>query len=329
MNFNKIDLKRGILEICFYLFIIGIAFMLVYFAGLSLRGFESEIVGGALNIQSYFGNYLLYQGLLIIAILLILFAVMNMFFIRKGETPWAQDKPAWYRIMTVSWIYNPEQSFLWFLFKKYKGVKEIKWMTNIVRILFLATIVFGILGLLQLFVPQLAVSGLPPTQQFTETSDIIFSSVIPSLGENGALLFATFLLSGLFAYLVARFVKNKDMRQIIFWTLFFFIVVPAMGLLWMSYHSVVYGNSEASLLATFLFGSVSIALIGLTGIFIFFFMGHFFNNFVLKLTQFIAERENLAIYYGIGIFIIIIIYLIFEYRTRKRRKRSAEQSLAE
>ena len=319
--------KRAVFEIMFYLVVIGLAVSLAVFSGFALRGFEEPLKTGTLNINSYLGQYTIYTWLLILSILLVIFPIMNSVFIKKGEKPWTQDKPSWLRIFTVSWIYNPEQSFIWYIFRKNKSEKEVKWLTNVARIIFLSILVFGTLGIFQLFNPQLAVTGTPKiAQQFTQASDIIFGSLIPAVTENGTLLFNLFLLAGVLAFVVAKFVK-KEMREPVFWTGFFLIVVPLISFLWRPYHSVAYSNSEASLLATLIFAIVSISLTGIFGIFLFFFFGHFFNNLVLKLLEFVQGKESLTIWYSLILFVILLMYLFFEYRTRKKKKKSAEQMI--
>jgi hypothetical protein len=321
--------KRSLIEIAFYVTIGMLTIFLSLFAGFVLKGFIEPLSTGVLNINSYLGSYLLYGMLIVLGLFVgIVFPLMNAIFIKKGEKPWTQDNPAWYRILTLSWIYNPEDSFIWYLFKSNHSEKEVKWLTNIVRVTFISVLLFSLLGIFQLFIPQLIFSGLPPSQQFSETSDVIFSSVVPAFAENGALMLAIFLLGGMLSFFVAKIVK-KENRNIVFWTFSLLVIPGASALLWAGFHHVIYGNSEASLMATFVFGYVSTLLMLLTGIFLWFFVGHFFNNFVLKLAEFVTLKEDLVFFLGIGWLVILGLYLWFEWRMYKKRKRSTEEMLVE
>lgn len=319
--------KRLIIEIGTYIFLGMLTIFLSLFAGFTLKGFSEAILTGVFSLNSYLGNYLLYGILIVLGIFVgIFFPINNKYFIKEGETPWTQDKPSWYRIFTVDWIWNPIQGFLWYAFKQQKSLKEIKWLRNITRVTLLSILFFGLLGIFQLvgLAPQFF--GLP-SQQFSEGSDIIFSSFVPAFAENGALLFETFILAGLLAFLVSKYAK-KENRNLYFWMGTLILVPIICAFSWGSFHQIVYQNSATNYWATVVFAYISTLFTLLTGVFIFFFMGHFFNNLVLKLAQFVTVKQDLAVYLGIAWIILLFIYIFFEYVVKKKKK-SAEQRLVE
>ena len=180
--------KRQLFEVILYLFLGMFVLFASVFGGFSLLGFEESFETGLIGVQSYLGTLLIYLPLMIIAFLLIIFPIMNFFFIRKGEHPATQENPGWLRIFTVSYIFNPEDSALWQLGKLFKE-NIMKWSTNILRVVIIAILFFGFIGILSLSYPQLNVVGVPQAQlqQVTIASDVIFNSAIPSFAENGTL----------------------------------------------------------------------------------------------------------------------------------------------
>ena len=62
--------------------------------------------------------------------------------------------------------------------------------------------------------------------------------------------------------------------------------------MWASLHSIVYGNSEAKWFATLVFGWLGSLMVILSGIFVWWFVWHFFNNFLIKLGQVIQVKEE-------------------------------------
>mgnify|MGYP001566013560 CR=1 FL=1 len=329
MAFNN-SIKRGIFEIILYIFLIGFVISLAVFAGFALQGFSESFLSNIVQISTYLGSYLIYTPLLIVAILLIIFPIARMIFIKEKEHPATQDNPGFIRLFTVSYLYNPEDSFIWNLAKEFKESKNINWINNIVRVIFISILFFGLLSIMQIFFPQLNISGVPAgevAQQISPTSDIIFGAGIPAIAENGALLFIFFFLLGINAYLCAKYIKDKKMRLWIFFLVGFLIICPLMGYLWMSYHSVVYSNSEAKLIATFVFGWLGSTITLATGIFFFFFMWHFMNNLIIKVLELATYREDIAL---IGILLwvgLLITYISIEVFFWKRKKRSPEAQL--
>ena len=317
-------MKKQVMEIMLYIFI-GLVFTIILplIGGFSLKGFE-ESFSGAIEVSSYLGQYLVYLFLIIGSLFLIIFPICNLLFIKKGEHPATQPNPKWYRIFTVSYIFNPEDGALWQL-SEALGLKKnfMKWSRNILRVIVVATIFFMIYGLLIVSSPNLSIAGVPHKlpQQLSTSSDIIFGSALPSFSENGVLCIILFFFLGILAYFTAK-LKDKKMALLVFFLLAIFIISPLMGLSWMSFHSIVYGNSEASLFATFLFGTVGSILTISTGIFLFWFLWHFFNNFFLKLSEtFIAVSEDIYLFTILALVILIALWITTEIIVYKRKKK--------
>ena len=93
MSIRNIWVRREIIEIALYLFIVVlVGFILPLVAGFSGRGFEESITSGLINISDYLGTYLIYLFFLIASLFLIIYPIVSLITIRKGEHPAA---PGW------------------------------------------------------------------------------------------------------------------------------------------------------------------------------------------------------------------------------------------
>ncbi len=330
----KLDkyIKHEVQEIILYVFIgIVVVFILPIIAGFSLGGFEESIISGIINISDYLGTYLIYLFFMIVGLFLILYPIASLLTIKKGEHPATQKNPTWFRIFTVSMIFNPEDGALWHLseglgFKDKKNF--MRFSRNILRMFIIGILLFGSLAILQINNPALNVVGVPSgehlAQQITPTSDVIFGSAIPSFAENGFLLFILFFFLGVDAYLCAKFIKDPKIALLVFFLIALFVISPLMGATWASIHSVVYGNSDAKLHATFLFATISSIMTILTGLFIWFFLWHFFNNASIKLSEIMTTNTEDIIFIGIIVlFAIAFLWILGEilyWRFKKRNR---------
>jgi len=331
METNK-WIRKEIIEIILYLFIgVLTTIILPIVGGLSFRAFEETFVSGVINISDYLGTYLVYVFFIIGSLFVIIYPIASLIIIRKGEHPATQEKPTWFRIFTVSYLFNPEDGALWQL-SKYLGAERkknlMRWSTNILRVFILAIIIFGTLGAIQVANPSFNAVGVPPQaqlqQQITPTADVIFGAGIPSFSENGILFFILFFLLGVDAYICAKYIKDKKTALMVFFIIALLVVAPFMGIFWMSLHLVVYGNSEASLFATFLFGYLGATMTILTGIFIFWFVWHFMNNFFIKLANFITLREDIIFITIIALVLLAFFWIGIEIWLYKRRNKTPE-----
>ena len=322
---------KEVQEILLYLFIgVFVTLFLPLAAGFSFKGFQESLTSGLIHISAYLGTFLVYLFFIVVSLFLIIYPIASLLTIKKDEHPATQKKPTWFRIFTVSYIFNPEDGMLWQISEAIglKGEKNfMNWSRNILRVIVISILLFGTLGLIQVANPEFNVVGTPSgqqlAQQITPTSDVIFGSAIPSFSENGFLCFILFLLLGITAYCCARFIKDKKTALITFFFVGLFIISPLMGLFWMSLHSILYGNSDASLLATFIFGYLGSVLTIITGVFISWFIWHFMNNFFIKLSELITATEDIFFITIVVLAILAIVwgsieFLMYRYKGRKK-----------
>jgi len=193
----------------------------------------------------------------------------------------------------------------------------------------IAILAFGLLGIVQVNNPEFNVVGVPSgavVQQITPASDIIFGASIPSYSENGILLFVLFFLLGIDAYLCSKFIKDPKMALIVFFMIALLVVSVLMGILWASIHSIVYGNSEAKTFATFIFGTIGSIITILSGTFIGWLVWHFFNNFFIKLTEFVTLKEDIILISLVIWAIVFLIYVSIEFLAYRHRKKKRSGS---
>jgi len=325
---NRVKVKE-LMEIILYLFIVIVmVIILPIMSGFSLRGFKESFTSGIINISDYLGTYLVYLFMIIGSLFLIIYPIANFLIIRRGEHPATQENPKWYRVFTVSHIFNPEDSALWRLSDSlgYEKTRNfMKWSLNPFRVFAIAIIIFGVFGLMLTMNPELTVVGVPPKavelQQITPTSDVIFGAGIPSIAENGVLLFILFFLEGIVAYLCAKYIKDKKTALLVFFTIVFLVICPIVSAIWSSWHSIVYGNSDASLMATFVFAYIGTLLTVLTGIFIYWLVFHFANNFFIKLSEIVTIKEDILFIGAIIWILFTIAYISWEFYFYKRKKK--------
>ena len=323
-------IKHEVREIIVYLFIgIVVVFILPLLAGFSLRGFEESLVSGVINISDYLGTYLLYLFFMIIGLFVIIFPTASLLTIKEGEHPATQQPVSWFRIFTVSLIFNPQDGALWQI-SKALGLKDkknfMRWSNNILRTIIVGILLFGALGLVQVGHPEFNVVGVPSgehlAQQITPSSDVIFGSAIPSFAENGFLLFILFFFLGINAYLCARFIKDPKTALIVFFLIAIFVISPLMGAIWASIHTLVYGNSDAKLFQTWVFATMGSILTILTGLMIWFFLHHFFNTFAIKMSEIVTNTEDIIFIGIISLSVLLFLWIAGEIYFWQRRKRN-------
>lgn len=306
--------QSTLIEIVLYLvfFIIALAIPLIF--GLSLKGFEESFIQGkGIEFGSYLANFLTYIPFLIIGILCIIFPIMRENFIGRTEHPATKPNPKWWRIFTVSMIYSPEDGLLYKLSPKY-----FQWLKNPMRVLWYSILFFGLFGLLVIFQPQLAVTsgGQVALQQVTAGTEVSFNALVPSIAENGTLFAILSLFMGLVAFLVA---KSKTRNIWAYFTGGFFVSI-LMGLIWMSFHFIAKGNSEAGLIGTFIFGFAGSFITIITGIFIPWVIWHFMNNGSLSLLDVVNSNENLKLVATLVWIVLVVLTIIVGVQKKKNKK---------
>lgn len=318
------------LEIGFYL-ILGIMMVgiLPLFIGLGLLGFEESFIEGQpLTFGSLLANYIIYIPFVIIALSVIIFPIMNLLLIRKGQHPATQENPTWWRIFTVSLIHSPENGALYTLFRKMGlGRKQnyMNWSLSILRLFAISTIVFASFGTLSLIFPEAQVVGIPNTvfQQVTPFTEVLFTAEPPAFSETGTMLFVLFLLLGLNAYFVSKF----KLGIATFFMIAILFITPVIGFGWMSLHNIVYAGSDQARFATFIFGFFGSLMTILVGSFIPWYSWHFWNNVYAKLNQIVPANEDVIFLSVVFIGIFAIFYMGFEFLNWKnKRKKQLEPS---
>lgn len=309
--------RNEIKEIAFYIALaIIMAIILPIFLGFVLGGFELSFQEGRpIEFGDLLVSFMIYYIFTIASLALILFPIMSLVLIRRGQHPATQPNPSFFRIFTVSFIFAPEQNgFLYYLFETtgLKGRKNpLKGSLSILRVFAISILVFSLLGIFQISFPQLQVVGIPQlvVQQITPVTEVLFSAEPAAWSETMTLLFIFSLLMGMVAWFNAKFQLGKGT----FFLVGAVVIAPLMGLAWMGFHSLVYGNSEAALLATFIFGFFGSLLTLAFGTFIPFYVWHFFNNVFAKLSEIAVTQEDVIFISLIAWFAFLIFYLALEF----------------
>ena len=190
-------IRTEALEIIFYIiFVITVTGLIPLAIGLSGKAFESSFKGNPLNISEYLGQYVVYYIFIIIALALPIFSIAKLVLLKQGEHPSELKKTHWYNIFTLSFLYDPESGFLYWLSEKigFKDNKNLfRWTKSILRIFIIFILFFSFIYLLQVAFPkQLAFAKISDTpqlvlQQITPLSEISFSTEPASTGETATL----------------------------------------------------------------------------------------------------------------------------------------------
>jgi hypothetical protein len=102
-----------------------------------------------------------------------------------------------------------------------------------------------------------------------------------------------------------------------------------MGLLWMLFHTKVYGNDDAALLSTFGFGTVGFFVSLVTMSFIPFVLMHFITNFMLALKKYgLMSNDGIgvAVVFAELIFIAVFFLLYRNEKAKSKVRRFAKEN---
>jgi len=323
MSEQKFVRREG-MEIIFYLFWgIFTALVLPLLSGLIKKGFsESFVQGVSLTFGSYLTNFIIYIPFLIISLFIVIFPIAKILTLKDNQNPATTPNTNWFRIFSVSYIYEPEQlGLLWKISESmgFSGKRNfMRWSLNPLRVLVASVILFGIYGMLLIANPQVAVSGVPQLalQQFTPTSEVVFSAFVPAFAENGLLMFLFMLLMGIVAYLNSKF----KWGIYVFFSLGFLVCI-FMGLIWGGFHTLVYENNETSLIGTIIFGFAGSLITMLLGIFIPWAVWHISNNAFVTLSKLATIKSDVIIVTGIILFVILVAWIGIEIAVRKSKNK--------
>lgn len=176
------------------------------------------------------------------------------------------------------------------------------------QIALLSIIIFSILGLIPAFT-QTTFTGISSIeQQFTPTSQLLFSTFLIGGAENlGAALVIAASLVGL------RILGRKYNWGKIEFISYSFLLVPILtGIYWVINHLLRYSGQDTNLMITFLFGVIQAFLVIMTGSFVIGWILHMSNNFFYDISR-IFSNETTGIY-AITLVIIfgVLYYLIYK-----------------
>jgi len=316
-------IKQEVGEITAYL-LLGMVMTIVIpiFIGLAMGGFaESFEPGRALEFGDILTTYMLYYIFIIVALIgLPVLKIREMFITDKGEHPANQSKP---RLFSVGIIHDPKQDGL--LYNAFDGLgfeekkNPMRWSNSYLRMFALGILIFSIIGIFQLFT-NFSFVGLPQQvpQQLTSFGKTFFSAEPPAFAETGLILLVFMLLLGLGAFLSSKFNLGK-----IGYYFMGFVSAIISSFIWLGYHSIVYGASEAALIYTWIFGFTGCIMTLLLGSFIWFYLFHFANNFFIALGEQAIIREDTIFLAVIGVAIYTLIYISIEvlwWRYKKKKK---------
>tara|TARA_Y100000310_G_scaffold345639_1_gene467611 strand:+ start:5984 stop:6976 length:993 start_codon:yes stop_codon:yes gene_type:complete len=300
-------IRNEVKELVFYLGLFTFMVVIIpLFFGFVGKGFEESFIEGRpFLFGDLLSNYLIYLFFMIPSMLVIIFPIASMFVLSRGEHPATKPNPTFIRIFTTSFIHAPEQGMLYWLseISGFSGKRNfMNWSRNILRLLAVSIIFFGLYGIIQVSFPASQVTAIPEIaiQQVTKTMEVYFAIEPPAWTETATMLFVFMLLMGLNAYVTARFQLGKTFYYLV--GLIF--IAPLIGLFWMGFHSIVYGASQTGLIQTFIFGWFGSTLTLLFGSFFLWYIFHFMNNLFAKLVQIIPSNADI-------IFIAIISLIVF------------------
>lgn len=335
-KFNKY-IRVEIFEIIFYISYIVVATGLIPLAiGLGGKAFEQSFTGGSfLSLKDYLGTYVVYYIFITISLFLIIFPIARLIFLKRGEHVANLEKPRFYHIFCVDYIFNPEHSVLWYLSEKlgFKDNKNLmRWSKSFLRVFVIFILFFGILMLTRTAFPKqlafLVGSDTPQIvmQQITVLSEVVFATEPASTSESCTMAFLLFLVFGITAYFCAKF----KLKFLGFALIGLFIVSPLVGGGgWAMIHKIVYGNQEASLFATWVFGTSASMLMLLFGTIFIFIIFHEMNNSMSQLAKIVTQREDLLFIGFIIWFLILIFYVLLEFYLRSKKKKIGEDTYFE
>jgi len=315
-------------EAVFYIFL-GLFMTIFIPIGLGFIGKQfgsSFITGKPLFFGDFITTWIIYIPFIIVGLFGLIFPIARLISIDKNEHPATQKNPSWFRIFTVSFIFSPEENgFIYWLSDKV-GFKDkrnlMNWSLSIFRVFIVATLVFGLLAILQVWFPVVQGAALPSlkAQSITGIANVYFNTEPPAWAETMTLLFILSILSGIFAYICAKFKLGIG----VWFALVLLIACPLTGFSWMGIHNLVYGNQEVSLFSTFIFGWLGATFTVLTGTVFFWYMWHFWNNIFAALVKLISAKEDI-VFLALGIWLIILVsFSVIEFYLYRRRKRERQ-----
>lgn len=317
-------IAHEIKEVTFFvIFGISMSILLPIFLGFFLKGFEESFIAGRpLQFGDFLVTYMIYYIMIIAGLVgLPVLKIREMYLTKRGENVARQSHPS---MFAVAYLHDPEVDGLFYNMFSAIGLRgkrnPMRWSLSMFRVFLIATIVFGAVGLSQTFTDT-QFTGIPQIPfQVTQTMQVLFTAEPPSFAETTLMIFVFSLLMGINAYLCSKF----KLPVFVYWVIAFMLICPMIGLGWMGFHNIVYGNSDVALFTTFVFGWVGSTLTLLFGTFIIWYVWHFWNNVFAKIHQIIPQNEDVIFVSVLAIIFLLVTWIIIELALWKRRKGKIE-----
>lgn len=312
-------IQQEYLEITFFI-IFGIIMTIIIpiFFGFVGTAFEESFSGGGIEIGSILGTYIIYYILIVSALIgLPLLKIRELLLTQKGEHPGNQKNP---KLVSVAYIHDPSQDGLLYNIgqevKSDVGYNFMRWSIPIWRMFLIFSIIFIFVGIIQA-ITSFQFVGIPQIGfQVTPLAEIFFTAEPPAFAETMTMVFILSLLMGINGYFTSRF----NLGKWVYFVIGISIVSPLIGASWMGFHNIAYGNDEASLFATFIFGLVGSWLTILFGSFIPWYLWHFWNNFFVKASIVFESVSEDIIFFGfMGLILLIILWVGIELFIKRLR----------
>lgn len=310
-------IQHEVKEITFFvIFGLTMAIIIPIFLGFATGGFQESFVSGRpLQFGDILTTYIIYYILIIVALLgLPILKIREMYITKKGEHPANQSKP---QILSVAYLHDPETDGLLYSLSKELGFKKniMGWSKSMFRLFIISTLVFGGIGIIQVFT-NFSFVGIPQMPfQLTPFGEAFFSAEPPAFSETMMIIFVFSLLMGLVGYITSKFKLGKGA----YFGIGIFVCL-IIALLWMGYHNVAYSSSETKLFATFIFGFSGSLITLLLGSWIPFWTWHFFNNIFFFLGNSATFKEDIILISIIVWVVLFILYVSAEVLIKKKRK---------
>lgn len=254
-----------------------IAFIILLNVIMGLWGLTVE---GGLGIDAYRQKVSFYVLPLIISFAFFIFVLIKLF---VPNHPFFKE---WH-------VHDPEESIL------SKSLSS-RFFNTVPKMLLASIIIFSSLAFLIVLVYSLTLTQTGfVEQQITNTGKLIFSAYPVADSETLTIISVFYLMMGIIAVNTSK--KNKDLK-----TGLTFLAIVMIGFLWATFHSQVYGNDEASLTLTFLFGFTGIGITYLTRSIIPFIIWHQVHNLFAKSRELFSDQSILI---ALVILLALVIFL--------------------
>ena len=182
-----------------------------------------------------------------------------------------------------------------------------------IQLIWLSTIIFGFIGLWALLTDQKAFTGFRVLeQQFTPTSELLYSSLLIPIAENAG----AHALIAVLIFSLTYFAVKQGMSRANFRVLSIVAISLLVGVYGWINHLLRYGGSEISKFVVLIFWTIGGFITLITGSFIPFWIMHLMNNLIFDLRRF-ADVDVIRNYF-IGILLLLTVAYILYYGVYKK-----------